>query len=176
MKKKIVFVLCAVIILVTIVGIMSILNNAESDPASAGGNQSTEGPSSDSSPTPEPSEDLLLVDDDYIKASYVEVFESSDVTGVFYLRLRVENKSDKEIWVSLTDASVNGTSTTVMSGIPMTIAAGETSKSPFIVSYSNLDITELGQVSDITFKVSVADNKDMSTLEETGSVTIPFEA
>ena len=127
---------------------------------------------SDAGSSPAEPESVLLVDDDYINASFLKVYEEDFVEGVFYLKIRVENKSDQEVWVALVDASVNSVSTLVMSGAPMVIQPGNSSETPFIISYNNLDITQLDQIEDITFKVQVKNNKDLSDMETTDFVTI----
>lgn len=51
-------------------------------------------------------EDLVLVDDDVIKATVTE--KKTDVLGAGYM-ISIENKSDKKIIVQTRDTSVNGT-------------------------------------------------------------------
>lgn len=118
-------------------------------------------------------EETILLEDDFIKATYQEVFEADGVDGVFYLSLLVENKCDQEITVYLSNASVNGTELTVGSGIPMTIQPGNKSKNPFIFSYSQLTISSIEELEKITFQFTVFD-ENFSTLEETDPVTIQF--
>lgn len=165
-----VYMACSVIILLTaVLCVMTVKNppsKTENGDHSASTSQNLQGIS----------DELALLEDDYIKASYIEIFEEPSAGGVFYLRLRIENKSKKELWVALTDASVNGMSTPVLSGIPMVIQPNTSSKAPFIISYSNLDISEISGLEKITFKFMVSDNESMEQLEETAPVTITLNS
>lgn len=105
----------------------------------------------------------VLVDDGVVKATFVEVFE---VSGFCYLRLLVENKTDREISVYLTDAYVNDMAVTMMSGVPMDIASGKMSQNPFIFSgFSEEDVAK------IEFRVLVFD-ENMSEIEKTETLKI----
>lgn len=106
---------------------------------------------------------MVLVDDGVVKVTFVEVFE---VNGFCYLRLLVENKTDREISVYLTDAYVNDMAVTMMSGVPMDIASGKMSQNPFIFSgFSEEDVAK------IEFRVLVFD-ENMSEIEKTETVKI----
>lgn len=118
------------------------------------------------------SSDMLLVDDDAIKVTFREVFEAEGITGAFYLRMNMENKTDKEVWVYLDSASVNGEMVTVMSGIPTIITPGNSSNNPYIFSFSNLSISELSEVEEIRFKIVVADNATNQTIYTSDFVTV----
>lgn len=115
----------------------------------------------------------VLIDDDCIKATYLEMFEADGVNGVFYIKILVENKTDKTLWVHLSDTSVNGMETMAMSGVPMTIQPGNKSQNPFIISYTNLNISQLSEVETISFKFAVDDNETMHNIETSDIVTIP---
>lgn len=106
---------------------------------------------------------VVLVDDDVVKVTYVEIFETS---GFCYLRLKVENKTNQQIAVYLMDAYVNDMSVMMMSGVPMDIAPGKMSQNPFIFSGFTKD-----EVEKIEFKVHVYD-EHMGDIEETDVVTL----
>lgn len=116
--------------------------------------------------------DQLLFDNDFAKVSFNKVFEADGVEGVFYLQLDMENKTDKEVWLYLDSVSVNNEMTTAMSGVPTIITAGKKSANPFIISFSNLSISELSEVKEISFKIVVEDNETSETIAESEEITI----
>lgn len=113
----------------------------------------------------------VLYQDDMITVSYVEIFEEPGVSGTCYVRLFVENNTDQAITVYPKDASVNGTMTQFLSGVPMTIEAGKNSQQPFFFTYSNLSIDKMSDVKNLEFKLWVTD-KDTNTLLETGALSV----
>lgn len=110
--------------------------------------------------------EVVLIDDGVVKVSFVEIFEANGLSGMCYLRLHVENKTDKQISVYLMDAYVNDMAVTMMSGVPMDIAPGKMSQNPFIFSGFTKD-----EVEKIEFKVHVYD-EHMGDIKETDVVTI----
>lgn len=159
---------CVLIIVVTVFAVVAILSSGDT----SGGTTNQTAQESKASESVE--KETALLDDDYIAASYIKAYEADGVDGVFYLQLSVENKSDKEVMVALSSASVNGVSTQAMSGVPMVIQPGKESLNPFIFSYSTLNISTVDELEDISFKFTVFDNATMSTLEETEAVSITF--
>ncbi len=87
------------------------------------------------------------------------------------MRLFVENNTDQAITVYPKDASVNGTMTQFLSGVPMTIESGKNSPQPFFFTYSNLNIDKMSDVKNLEFKLWVTD-KDTNTLLETGALSV----
>lgn len=124
-------------------------------------------------PDDEPQETVVL-DDDFVKVTYEEVFEADGIEGTFYFRLTVENKTEKNVTIYLADASVNKVSTLAMSGIPMTIQPGGKSLNPFIFSYSNLDIEKLEDLEEISFKVKVEDSETYDEINTSDIVSVTF--
>lgn len=119
-------------------------------------------------------ETQLLLDDDFVKVSFVEVFEEPNIEGVFYFRLCVENKTDKTVTIYLEDPSVNKVSTLALSGIPMTIQPNTKSLNPFFFSYKNLDISSISELEEISFCVNVKDDETFDDIETSDFLTIPF--
>ena len=113
--------------------------------------------------TVEPNTETVLIDNDVVKVTYLEIFETN---GFCYLRLKVANKTDKQISVYLVDAYVNDMAVTMMSGVPMDIAPGKMSQNPFIFSGFTKDAVEK-----IEFKVHVCD-ENMDTIEENDTVEV----
>lgn len=113
----------------------------------------------------------VLYQDDVITVSYVEIFEEPSISGMCYVRLLVQNNSDQAITVYPKDASVNGTMTQFLSGVPMSIEVGKKSQQPFFFNYANAGIDKLSDVSNIEFKLWVVD-KNTNTIGETGALSI----
>lgn len=119
-------------------------------------------------------ETQLLLDDDFVKVSFVEAFEEPSIEGVFYFRLCVENKTDRAVTIYLEDPSVNKVSTIALSGIPMTIQPDNKSLNPFFFSYNNLDISSIKELEVISFRVNVKDDETFDDIETTDLLTVLF--
>lgn len=115
----------------------------------------------------------VLIDNDIVKVSFVEIYEEPSLPGNCFLRLKVENKSDKTVTVSLKDSYVNDTAQMIGSGVPMTLAPGKNSQTPFFFGYTNLGISSKDEIEKIEFKVWLYD-EDFDTVIETESLVVEF--
>ena len=115
----------------------------------------------------------VLVDNDLVKVSFVEIYEEPSLPGNCFLRLKVENKSDKTVTVSLKDSYVNDTAQMIGSGMPMTLAPGKNSQTPFFFGYGNLGISSKDEIEKIEFKVWLMDD-NFDTVIETESLVVEF--
>ena len=115
----------------------------------------------------------VLVDNDTMKVTFIEVFEESSISGAGYLRLKVENKTDKTVTVYPRDAYVNDTSVILGSGVPMKLAPGKNSQAPFIIFYTNLGITSKDEIQKIELKLTFED-ENYDTIAETDTLVIEF--
>lgn len=109
-------------------------------------------------------EEQVLVDNEAVKVTFMEIFEAPGLVGTCYLRLLVENKSDKTVTVSLKDSYVNDTAQMIGSGVPMTLAPGKNSQTPFFFGYGNLGISSKDEIEKIEFKVWLWD-ENFDTVE-----------
>lgn len=116
----------------------------------------------------------VLVDNENVKVTFIEIFEVPELVGTCYLRLKVENKSDKTVRVSLKDSYVNDTAQMMGSGVPMILAPGKNSQAPFFFGYGNLGINSKDEIEKIEFKVWLMDDDNFDTVEETDSLVIDF--
>lgn len=107
----------------------------------------------------------VLVDNDIVKVTFIEIYEEPSLPGSCFLRVKVENKSDKTVTVSLTDSYVNDTAQLIGSGVPMTIAPGKNSQTPFFFGYGNLGISSKDEISKIEFKVWLWDENNDTVLK-----------
>lgn len=122
-------------------------------------------------PITNPVEEQVLWDKDNVKVTFIELFEEPYIQGVAYLRLKVENNTDKTVTVYPQDAYVNDTSIILGSGVPMKIVSGKKSQAPFIISYTNLGITSKDEIQKIEFKLSFED-ESYDTIVETEILVI----
>lgn len=138
------------------------------------GSSTTENPTENSSQVESqtPTEQLLF-EDENVKVTFVEIFEMPELVGSCYLRLKVENKSDKTVTVSLKDSYVNDTAQMIGSGVPMTLAPGKNSQTPFFFGYGNLGISSKDEIEKIEFKVWLWD-ENFDTVVETEPLVIDF--
>ena len=131
----------------------------------------TETPVNDSDTSAPEAQEQVLVDDDNIKVTFVEVFEEPSIAGAGYLRLKVTNKTDKTVTVYPKDAYVNDMAVTLGSGVPMTLASGKSSQAPFIIFYSNIGITSKDEIEKIELKLTF-DDENYDTIVETETLVI----
>ena len=115
----------------------------------------------------------VLIDNDIVKVTFVEIYEEPSLPGNCFLRLKVENKSDKTVTVSLKDSYVNDTAQMIGSGVPMTLAPGKNSQTPFFFGYTNLGISSKDEIEKIEFKVWLFDD-NFDTVIETESLVVEF--
>lgn len=114
----------------------------------------------------------VIYEDNTIKASYIKVYDDSFIDGAVYLQLLVENKCDKNIMVTLSEAALNNMSTTIGSGTPMVIAPDNSSQQPFIIFTGNTNVNQASDISNLEFKFLVFDNDSMATLTESSTIEI----
>ena len=132
------------------------------------------GLTSSSDSTPEisnPIEEQVLWDGDKVKVSFIEVYEEPSISSAAYLRLKVENNTDKTVTVRPRDVYVNDTSTILGSGVPMTLLPNKKSQTPFIIFYTNLGITSKDEIEKIEFKLEFED-ENYDTVVETDNLVI----
>ena len=132
---------------------------------------SNENPTLDNSEQAEVASPQVLVDNENMKVTFIEMFEEPSIAGACYVRLKVENKTDKTITVTPKDAYVNDMSVMFMSGMPMDLLPGKSSQAPFFFSYGNLGITSKDEIESMEFKLWLVD-EEFETIEETESLVI----
>lgn len=127
-----------------------------------------ENPNGDSPNKPNENDVQVLVDDENMKVSFIEIFEEPSIAGAGYLRLKVENKTDKTVTVYPKDTYVNDTSVIFGSGVAMKLAPGKNSQAPYVIFYTNLGITSKDEIQKIEFRLTFDDeNYDMIAETET---------
>ncbi len=117
------------------------------------------------------SEKLLLENND-IKVSFVEIFETPELPGTCYLRLNIQNKTAKTVMVSIQNSYVNDMTQMMGTGVPIILEPDKNSQQPFFFAYTNLGISTKDEIKKIEFKVWLMDNDTYDTVVETEALTI----
>lgn len=105
-------------------------------------------------------EGIVIYEDNFLKATYVGVAETS---GVAVMTVSLENKTESEITVLPMDSSVDGTTVQFTSGTIATIQGGKTFNQGWIIGSMPTEVIE--------FSMSICD-KDMSELVKTDILTV----
>lgn len=121
--------------------------------------------------------ETIIIDDDYITASFEKMYDATalGVEGVFYLDIYAENKTEKEIWVYLENASVNDEAVSLVgSAVPLYIQSGQSGRNAFMISFAQLSIDTIDKIKNITFDLVIADKETLSEIERATSISIDF--
>lgn len=114
----------------------------------------------------------ILIDNDTLSASFIGAQDASPL-GVFYVTLRIENKTDNDIVISLEDADVDGeTIPLITTGVPLVIRPGNSGQTGFIFSIVNLSISSMSEAQTATFRIVARNNDTFETVYESDLVTI----
>ena len=116
---------------------------------------------------------IELYEDENVKVSFIEIFEMPELPGNCYLRLKIENKSDKTVTAYLTDTYVNDTAQMMGTGVPIVLAPGKTSLQPYFFGYGNLGISSLNEIKKIEFKVWLM-GENSETVFKTENLVVEF--
>lgn len=170
-KKKTPGCLISIVIIVALFLILAVIIGSGDSSDTPSDNPNT----SQSTNQTQESKKTLIYEDDYIKASYIKVYSDpivdASVEGVVYLQLLVENKSNQKLTVSLSNAAVNGMSTTIGSGMPMTILPSNSSQQPFIIFTKNTNVQKADDINKLQFSFYLMD-ENVNTVEETKVLTL----
>lgn len=117
--------------------------------------------------------DEVILDNEIIKASYRGVVDMPDIS-YFYVNLNIENKMDKEIWVTLESADVDGeTIPLITSGTLVYIRPGNSYLATYGFPTMNLSIDSVKDAKEATFKIVVRDKENMTeTIFESELITV----
>lgn len=119
-------------------------------------------------------QEQVLLDDEKVKVTFIKIFEEPSLPNNCFLQLKVENKSDKTVMVSLKDSYVNDTAQTMGTGVPIVLAPGKNSQQSFFFGYGNIGITSKSEIKKIEFKVWLMDNDTYDTVVETQPLVVDF--
>ena len=110
------------------------------------------------------SQEAVLVDNSVMKAEFLG-FENHPELGAFLVKVKAENRTGKEIWVSMDKASINDeTMQMVMTGVPFTIQAGKKGSTGFIYYLMQTGVETFEDVKEVAFRLRVMDNETMDDI------------
>ena len=166
-KKKLSLPLRILIVLIVLVTVFlcAVILSGESDP------------SVDNSDTSNSStnKECVLIDDDSVKVSFIGAEDASSL-GVFYVTLKIENKTDTDIAINLAKADVDGeTIPMITTGVPLVIRPGNSGQTAFIFSMANLSISTMDEAEKATFQVVARDNDTYDVVYESELVTVDLQ-
>ncbi len=159
--------LCVIVIFVALISIAAILGGEEETITPTGDNISTNGE--------EIVGEAVVIDDDQMKVTYQKVVdgETLGMSGIFYLWLKIENKTDVEVVATLSSADIDGESVSiVMTGVPLNIRPGNSGATGFIFTTTQLSIESVKDAEKVTFKVVLRDAETYDTVSESDLVTV----
>lgn len=168
--KKLLAVLLA-LSTVTLVGCSSEPTSSSSSAVSSGSvSSSSAAPVSEDPDQPEPI-NKVVYEDDFVKVSFIEVYEESFISGTTYAKFELENKSNQEITVLPMDSAVNDTAVMYLSGTPATMQAGKKLNQAWFFTNENAGIQCADDISTLSFTLQVLD-ESFGTLAESGTITV----
>lgn len=134
-------------------------------------------PSTDGTPAADPQEDVVIFDNDKVKVTYLGIKEIDvETIGYSYLNLKIENKTDTEIWVTMPYCCVdNETVPFVLQGTTsIYVNPGKTYPATFGIQVFNLSIDSLKNASEIEFTIKAVAKEDImnTVFEETMKIEI----
>lgn len=133
----------------------------------------TNGEGANNATIQENQKEIVILDNEVITATYRGVTDMPDI-GYFYVKVNIENKTDKEIWVTLESADVDGeTIPLITTGIPVHIRSGNSYLASYGFPTLNLSINSVKDAKEATFKIVVRDKENiMDTIFESNLITV----
>ena len=118
---------------------------------------------------------VTLFDNDILSVTFIGAQDASSL-GVFYVTLKIENKTNTDIVITLEDADVDGeTIPLITTGVPLVIRPGNSGQTGFIFSMVNLSISSMSEAEKATFRVVARDNDTFETVYESDSITVNLQ-
>ena len=116
--------------------------------------------------------DQIILDNDKLTATFQGVSEMESL-GVFYVHLKILNKMDEEVIVTLESADVDGeTVPLVTTGVPLQIRPGNSGATGFIFTMSPLSIDTVADAERVTFKVVLRNADSFDVVFESDLIDI----
>lgn len=114
-----------------------------------------------------------VYNDKIVSLYFIKKYETPGINGMFFIDLKAENKSNKEITVYLKDASINDSMITFVSGAPLTVLPGKIGTNAFAGKCETVGIKDADDIKKIGFKIYIMD-ESANTIETTKPVEIDF--
>ena len=122
-------------------------------------------------------QDNILYSDDKFKISFVNLVDPKSGLTMYNMNLKLENNSDKNVIIYLSEAYVNDTAITFLGGNAdfEGTAPGKQAICAFMFGYANHDINSIEDIKKIEFKISLKNSDNYSDeLLSTDTVTLNF--
>lgn len=129
-------------------------------------------PSAGTTPPADPQEDVVLLDNEQVRVTYKGIKEIDvETVGYSYLNLKIENKTQTEIWVTMPYCCVDDEIVPfiVQGATAIYITPGKSMTATFGIQMFNLSIESLENASviEFTLKAVVRDDIMSTVFEET---------
>lgn len=121
--------------------------------------------------------DKVLYSDDNFKISFVNLADPKTGLTMYNMNLKLENNSDKNVTIYLSEAYVNDIAITFLGGNAdfEGVAPGKKSICAFMFGYADHGIDDIEDVEKIEFKVTLRNSSDFSdVLLNTDTITLNF--
>lgn len=107
---------------------------------------------------------IVVLDNEKITATYRGAVDMPDI-GYFYVSLKIENKLDREIWVTLESGDVDGeTIPLITTGTPVYIRSGNNYAATYGFPMMNLSINSVKEAKQATFKIVARDKENITDI------------
>lgn len=117
----------------------------------------------------------IVYQDDQFTVTYLDLKDTTGVT-MATMTFRVENHSDKNVWLSLPEGYANDTSVTFLGGNALNgIAPDKSAVVAFTFGYNNI-LEDFDDLEKLEFKVAIIDSDSiLTTLAESKTITLDFK-
>ncbi len=118
----------------------------------------------------------VIFDNDNVKVTYFGINELALDVGYSYLNLRIENKTDTEVWVTMPYCSIDEETVPfiVQGATSIHIKPGKTHPSTFGLQMFNLSIDSLKNAKEIEFTLKAVDKENITTVVFEETMKIDF--
>ena len=114
---------------------------------------------------------IILAEDDCIKAEFLGFVDMPELQ-LFHVSIKVYNKTEKNLMISLQDGSVNNMSMLmIMSGVPLVVQPNKEGQNAFIFTYKQAGISSFDEVKQVAFKI-IAYDDNMKEIDKTKEAVI----
>ncbi len=167
-KKALSAILSVVAVVVVFSIVNSIITGSDSDIPSSkdtSGSQQTEEVKDD---------ERVLYEDDNFKISYIDITDPNSGLTMYIMNLKLENKSEKSVLISLEETYINDTQVQFLGGnlsFDGTLP-GKKSICSFSFGYDKLGIKSIEDIKNIEFKIELTDTDFSEVYLETDTIKI----
>lgn len=115
----------------------------------------------------------VLIDDKYVRVSYIDRKDVPGVDGMAMLQFKIENKTNKTVTAMIENLAVNKMAIQALPNATSPIAPGNASAEPFGIGLGNVGIKSANDINRVRFSIRIFDGNDFSY--ETKIVDFSFQ-